>query len=88
MEKFVFEVEMDSKVKQQVEELYGKLGLPFTDAVRVFAHASLLVQGVPFPLICDEEKLRRYLVRFFAEEIGSRRLAKKDFWNWGTEGQE
>lgn len=70
MEKFVFEVEMDSKVKQQVDELYMKLGLPFEDAIRVFAHASLMVQGIPFPLISDKEKLRRYLVRFFIEEVG------------------
>lgn len=70
MEKFVFEVEMAPEVKQQVEALYDQLGLPFSDAIRVFAHASLLVQGVPFPLICDGGKLRRYLIRFFLEEIG------------------
>lgn len=70
MEKFTIEVTMDPEIKQQVEALYGKLGLPFEDAIRVFAHASLLVKGIPFPLICDEGKLRRYLIRFFVEEIG------------------
>lgn len=77
MEKYTFEVEMDPEVKAQVEALYEQLGLPFTDAIRVFAHASLLVQGVPFPLTCDGAKLRQYLIRFFAEEIGSGRLTKK-----------
>lgn len=79
MEKFVFEVEMDSKVKTQVEALYDQLGLPFADAIRVFAHASLMVQGVPFPLICDGAKLRWYLVCFFTEEVVGGRLAKKRF---------
>lgn len=70
MEKYTFEVTMAPEVKEQVEALYMKLGLPFEDAIRVFAHASLLVQGVPFPLTCDGGKLRRYLIRFFLEEIG------------------
>lgn len=71
MEKYTFEVTMAPEVKEQVDELYGKLGLSFEDAIRVFAHASLMVQGVPFPLICDGAKLSRYLIRFFTEEIGN-----------------
>lgn len=69
MEKYTFEVTMAPEVKQQVEALYMKLGLPFEDAIRVFAHASILANGIPFPLIAQEEKLRRYLIRFFSEEI-------------------
>ena len=42
------QIRMDSKMKNQVEELYRSLGTSFTDAVRIFAQQSLYEGGMPF----------------------------------------
>ncbi len=42
------QVRMDSRMKNNVEELYHGLGTSFSEAVRIFAQQSLLVGGMPF----------------------------------------
>ena len=42
------QVRMDSKLKNEVEELYRNLGTSFSEAVRVFAQQSVREGGMPF----------------------------------------
>lgn len=52
------QVRMDSKIKNNVEELYRNLGTSFAEAVRIFAQQSLLAGGMPFrPTLKSWEKL-------------------------------
>ena len=44
----VYQVRMDEEVKEQVEDLYRRLGTTFAEAVRVFAVQSIREQGMPF----------------------------------------
>lgn len=44
----VYQVRMDEEIKDQVEELYRKLGTTFAEAVRIFAVQSIREQGMPF----------------------------------------
>ena len=44
----VYQVRMDEEIKDQVEELYRKLGTSFAEAVRMFAVQSIREQGMPF----------------------------------------
>ncbi len=52
------QVRMDSKIKNNVEELYRNLGTSFAEAVRIFAQQSLLAGGMPFrPTLRSWEEL-------------------------------
>ena len=44
----VYQVRMDEDIKNQVEDLYKRLGTTFAEAVRVFAVQSLREHGMPF----------------------------------------
>ena len=44
----VYQVRMDEEIKENVEDLYRKLGTTFAEAIRIFAVQSLREQGMPF----------------------------------------
>jgi DNA-damage-inducible protein J len=44
------QVRVDDQVKSSVEELFGKLGMDISTAVRMFFSASLEYDGIPFAL--------------------------------------
>lgn len=44
----VYQVRMDAEVKEEVEQLYQRMGSSFAEAIRMFAAQSLLEQGMPF----------------------------------------
>lgn len=67
VKEFTFTVEMDEEIKAEVDKLYEDLGLPFTDAIRVFAYMSVRMRGIPFPISLKTEKTRRKLIEFFLE---------------------
>ena len=56
-EQAILSVSMDADLKEQVETLYQRLGMDFSDAVRMFAEQSLRVRGLPFPFQISEEDL-------------------------------
>ena len=43
-----FQMRINPDVKQQVEEIYARQGLTFTDAVNIFIQQSLNMGGLPF----------------------------------------
>ncbi len=42
------QVRMDTKLKEEVENLYRDLGTSFAEAIRMFAVQSIKAQGMPF----------------------------------------
>ena len=44
------QVRMDAELKEQVEELYKKLGTSFAEAVRMFAMQSVNEKAMPFTI--------------------------------------
>lgn len=46
----VLQVRIDSRKKQQAEDLFAALGTTLPEAVRIFIHASLAAKGFPFEL--------------------------------------
>lgn len=46
----ILRVPMDSKLKEQAEQLYFQLGTSFEEAVRVFAAQSVLENRMPFEM--------------------------------------
>lgn len=44
------EVRMDSDLKEQVELLYGQMGISFEEAVRIFARQSVEKKAMPFTI--------------------------------------
>lgn len=44
----VLQVKMDAEMKEQVEQLYQRMGSSFAEAVRMLAAQSLHDQGMPF----------------------------------------
>ncbi len=47
-------VRVDSKVKEQAEELFNKLGLNMSAAINIFLRQSIRYGGIPFELCIDE----------------------------------
>ncbi len=41
-------IRIEPEIKAQAEELFANLGLTVTEAINVFLHKALLVEGMPF----------------------------------------
>ena len=64
-QKYTFQVEMDEEKKVQLDLLFADLGLPFEDAIRVFAYQAIRMRGFPFPITLHTEEARQHLIHFF-----------------------
>lgn len=53
----IFHFRINPEVKKQVEEVYAKNGLSFTQAINVFIQQSLNVGGLPFLVSSDNAEL-------------------------------
>jgi DNA-damage-inducible protein J len=53
----IFHFRINPEVKRQVEEVYAKNGLSFTQAINVFIQQSLNVGGFPFLVSSDNAEL-------------------------------
>ena len=47
-------IRVDSKVKEEAEELFNKLGLNMSAAMNIFLRQSIRHRGIPFELRIDE----------------------------------
>ena len=54
--KVALNVRVDPNLKEQAEELYGKLGINLSQAVNVFLAASVIHGGLPFDLALPERE--------------------------------
>lgn len=65
-----FQMRINPEVKQQVEAVYAKQGLTFTDAVNIFIQQSLNVEGLPFLASPENEAyLKAKAMRHLMDEI-------------------
>ena len=51
----IVQFRVDDKIKQQATEVYQKLGLDLSSAIRMFLQRSILVNGLPFPALLHGE---------------------------------
>ncbi|GEM_PF-2906880 len=57
----IVQIEMDTKLKEEVEELYRSMGTSFAEAVRIFAAQSVMLRAMPFTMHMLPPKQKRTL---------------------------
>ena len=56
----IIQLRVDDELKEQASLIYGKLGLDLSTAIRMFLTRSVSTNGIPFPMILDEEPYKAY----------------------------
>lgn len=51
MASMLLQVRVDNELKTQATELYDSLGIDLSTAIRIFLKRSVMVNGIPFPMI-------------------------------------
>ena len=77
-----FQMRINPDVKQQVEDIYARQGLTFTDAVNIFIQQSLNMEGLPFLVSPENEAYMKdkAMHRLMAEIQRGWSSAEKDGW--------
>ena len=77
-----FQMRINPDVKQQVEAIYARQGLTFTDAVNIFIQQSLNMGGLPFLVSPENEAYMKdkAMRRLMAEIQRGWDSAEKDGW--------
>ena len=77
-----FQMRINPEVKQQVEDIYARQGLTFTDAVNIFIQQSLNMEGLPFLVSPENEAYMKdkAMRRLMAEVQQGWDSAEKDGW--------
>ena len=47
---------VDEKLKNQASEIYEKLGIDLSSAIRMFMARSVMVKGIPFAMTLPDEE--------------------------------
>jgi DNA-damage-inducible protein J len=55
------QVRMDAELKEQVEDLYRRMGSSFAEAVRIFARQSVEENAMPFTMHLTKKSGKRIL---------------------------
>ena len=77
-----FQMRINPDIKQQVEEIYARQGLSFTDAVNIFIQQSLNMEGLPFLASPENEEYMKAkaMRRLMAEVEKGWDSAERDGW--------
>ncbi len=77
-----FQMRINPEVKRQVEEIYARQGLTFTDAVNIFIQQTLNSEGLPFLASPENESYlkSKAMNRLMAEAQKGWDSVKKDGW--------
>ena len=77
-----FQMRINPDIKQQVEEIYARQGLSFTDAVNIFIQQSLNMGGLPFLASPENEEYMKAkaMRRLMAEVQKGWDSAERDGW--------
>ena len=77
-----FQMRINPDVKQQVEAIYARQGLTFTDAVNIFIQQSLNMGGLPFLVSPENEAYMKdkAMRRLMAEIQRGWDSVEKDGW--------
>ena len=49
------QLRVDNELKRQAVELFDKLGLDLSTAIRIFLTRAVKEEGIPFPMVLKEE---------------------------------
>ena len=52
----IVQLRVDDDLKLQAASVYEKLGIDLSSAIRMFLKRSVMVNGIPFSMVLDEEK--------------------------------
>lgn len=50
----IVQLRVDDELKAQASSVYEKLGLDLSSAIRMFLKRSVMVNGIPFPMIISD----------------------------------
>lgn len=65
-----FQMRINPEIKQQVEDIYSRQGLTFTDAINIFIQQSINANGLPFLASPEnEEYLKAKAMHRLMEEV-------------------
>lgn len=71
-------IRVDSKVKQEAEELFSKLGMNMSTAINVFLRQSIGFGGIPFEIRLNEANAS---TRAAIEDVENNRNLSKPFYS-------
>lgn len=66
-----FQMRINPEIKQQVENIYSRQGLTFTDAVNIFIQQSINTNGLPFLASPENEEYMKAKAMHRLMEEGS-----------------
>ena len=72
----IFQIRMDTDTKEEVENVYRKLGTSFAEAVRIFAAQSIKEHG--FPFVPKNYEINRKSARGILSKYASEELRNKE----------
>ena len=77
-----FQMRINPEIKQQVENIYSRQGLTFTDAVNIFIQQSINANGLPFLASPENEEYMKAkaMRRLLDEAEKGWASAEKDGW--------
>ena len=66
----LLQVRVDDDLKKEASEVYEKLGMDLSTAVRVFLKKSVMMKGIPFDVSINEEasKIEEKTEKIFKQE--------------------
>lgn len=56
MSKMSISIRLDSKVKEQAQQVFSNLGMDMTTAINIFLRQAIQYQGLPFDVRLDENR--------------------------------
>ena len=64
----IIQCRIDDKTKIEATEIYDKLGIDLSTAIRMFLKRSVIVNGIPFDMTLPKENIRlKNLIKSFNE---------------------
>ena len=75
MSNITVSVRINDKVKEESQKMFESLGLDLSTAINIFLHKSLMVGGLPFKVVFNEQDFDDRLSAEFKEIL--RQQAKK-----------
>ena len=65
----IVQFRIDDDLKNQATELYDRLGIDLSTAMRMFLKRSVSVNGIPFPMVLPKEDYSASKALEFMEEL-------------------
>lgn len=81
-----FQMRINPKIKEQVEQIYSNCGMTLTDAINTFIQQSINVEGLPFLVTQNgKEALREQAIAYLMKELKEGENSVKSEADWVSE---